>query len=124
MNQYKVLDFNEDICECDICGRAELKGTYALLDVETGDIIRAGSSCGATAMKITVKELKAEHKEVEQQKIIDSIELENAALPENKRLTELQASPKNKFTDIVILGLVQNIEGYRTKRLKANKIKK
>ena len=56
-NKYKVLGFNDDECTCDICGKSELKGTYAIEDLSNGEIFRAGSSCGAKMAGWTTKEL-------------------------------------------------------------------
>ena len=55
--KFKVLGFYDDVCECMICGKEELKGTFALENTETGEIIRAGSTCGAKMANWTKKEL-------------------------------------------------------------------
>ena len=62
---YKVLGFNDDVCECDVCGKVELKGTYALEEVGTGDVIRAGSVCGATMAGWSKREWAKKVKESE-----------------------------------------------------------
>lgn len=62
---YKILGFNDDVCECDICGKSELKGTYAMENVQTGEIFRAGSTCGAKMAGWSTKELVAKYKQVE-----------------------------------------------------------
>lgn len=65
--KYKVLGFNDDFCTCMLCGKEELKGTYALENTQTGEIIRAGSTCGAIAAGWTTKELKENLKAAEQE---------------------------------------------------------
>lgn len=65
MRAYKILGFNADVCECDVCGKSELKGTYAMEDLETGEIFRAGSTCGAKMAGWTTKVFTKKVKEVE-----------------------------------------------------------
>ena len=65
MRAYKILGFNADVCECDVCGKSELKGTYAIEDLETGEIFRAGSTCGAKMAGWTTKVFTKKVKEVE-----------------------------------------------------------
>lgn len=67
--KYKILGFNDDQCECDICGKQELKGTYAIENLMTGEIFRAGSSCGAKMARWTVKELVSKYKQGEREKL-------------------------------------------------------
>lgn len=67
--KYKVLGFNDEQCECDVCGKQELKGTYAIENLSTGEIFRAGSSCGAKMAGWTVKELSSKLKESEKQNL-------------------------------------------------------
>jgi hypothetical protein len=67
--KFKVLGFNDDECNCDICGRTELKGTYAIEDLSTGEIFRAGSVCGANMAGWTTRQLVAEYKAEEKEKL-------------------------------------------------------
>lgn len=60
--KYKILGFNDDQCECDVCGKQELKGTYAMEVVATGEIFRAGSTCGAKMSGWTTKEFATKYK--------------------------------------------------------------
>ena len=62
--KYQILGFNDEQCICDVCGKSELKGTYAIENTETGDIFRAGSTCGVKLMKVTSKEFRSEFKTV------------------------------------------------------------
>jgi hypothetical protein len=72
--KYKILGFSDDFCMCEVCGKQELKGTYALEDSESGEIIRAGSTCGARMAGWSTKEFlnKAKTKQKE--------DLENARI--------------------------------------------
>lgn len=67
--RFKILGFNDDQCSCDVCGKQELKGTYAMEDLMTGEILRAGSSCGAKMAGWTTKELVAKYKVGEKEKM-------------------------------------------------------
>lgn len=67
--KYRILGFNDDQCSCDVCGKQELKGTYAMEDLSTGEIFRAGSSCGAKMAGWTTKELVAKYKAGEKENI-------------------------------------------------------
>ena len=67
--KYKILGFNDDECNCDVCGKQELKGTYAIEDLSTGEIFRAGSVCGAKMAGWTKKELISKYKAGEKEKI-------------------------------------------------------
>ena len=88
MRAYKILGFNADVCECDVCGKSELKGTYAIEDLETGEIFRAGSTCGAKiagwSTKVFTKKVKEyelaqkEAKEMALRSSIEFIEYEKA----------------------------------------------
>ena len=88
MRAYKILGFNADVCECDVCGKSELKGTYAIEDLETGEIFRAGSTCGAKiagwSTKVFTKKVKEselakkEAKEIALRSSIEYIEYQKA----------------------------------------------
>jgi hypothetical protein len=67
--KYKILGFNDDQCSCDICGKDELKGTYAIEYLLSGEIIRAGSTCGAKMAGWTTKQLIAKYKQAEKDNI-------------------------------------------------------
>ncbi len=67
--KYRILGFNDDQCSCDVCGKQELKGTYAMEDLSTGEIFRAGSSCGAKMANWTTKELIAKYKAGEKENL-------------------------------------------------------
>lgn len=121
MKKYTVLGFNEEICECDICGKSELKGTYALLDNETGDIIRAGSSCGAKAAACTVKELNANLKAVEAAERLNAAKKELQSLPEFARFNELKDAT-DKFSKIIANGLHLYLNNMQYKIFKKYKV--
>lgn len=67
--KFKIITFNDDQCSCDVCGKAELKGTYLMENLVSGELFRAGSSCGAKMAGWTTKELVAKYKAGEKEKI-------------------------------------------------------
>lgn len=92
-NKFKLLGFNDDECECHICGRIELKGTYAIEDLSTGVIFRAGSVCGSKMSGWTTKELviklnllEKQNKDNAYNELKSSIEYIN----HDKKINELQ----------------------------------
>lgn len=65
IRQFRVRGTTDDITDCDLCGRAGLKSTVVLelLDAEgcgTGELVYAGSDCGARATGWTQKRINAE----------------------------------------------------------------
>jgi hypothetical protein len=61
---YKVLGTTNDVTNCELCGKVELKGTVmlAVLDVDgnpDGDPSYFGSSCAAKAAGWTLREVRA-----------------------------------------------------------------
>lgn len=64
MKAYKVLGTTDEVTDCDLCGKPELKGTVVLvpLDVdgnEDGELSYFGTSCAAKAAGWTLKEVRA-----------------------------------------------------------------
>lgn len=68
-NKFKILGFNDDECTCHVCGKQELKGTYVMEDLSSGEIFRAGSVCGSKMAGWTSKELVAKYKAGEKEKL-------------------------------------------------------
>lgn len=64
---HRNLGFTDEITECGCCGRVDLKGTYAIEDLLTGEIMYLGCVCAANRMNWSKKEFitryKAEEKE-------------------------------------------------------------
>ena len=58
----KVLGFTEENTDCDLCGKTELKGTYAIED-DNGTIYYLGSTCIKNKYALNQKEFKAKVKE-------------------------------------------------------------
>lgn len=61
---FKILGTTDDVTECDLCGRVELKGTVVLLPVDAdggadGEAMYFGTSCAARAAGWTVREVTA-----------------------------------------------------------------
>lgn len=59
---FRVLGTTDDVTVCELCGRAELRGTVvlAVLDADgndTGERVHYGSSCGARAAGWTTAEV-------------------------------------------------------------------
>lgn len=59
--RYKVIGTNDDQTWCDICGKTELKRVVWFEDLETGEILAAGTTCAA---KVQGKKTKDVEKEV------------------------------------------------------------
>lgn len=68
-NKFKILGFNDDECTCHVCGKQELKGTYVIENLSSGEIFRAGSVCGSKMAGWTSKELVAKYKTGEKEKL-------------------------------------------------------
>lgn len=67
MKVYRVKGTTNDVTDCDLCGRVELKGTVvmATLDAdgnEFGEVGYFGTSCAAKAAGWTVRQVNAEVK--------------------------------------------------------------
>lgn len=68
---FVVLGTTDDVTECGLCGRAELKGTIALeyTDADgngTGEVVYYGMSCGAKAAGWTTREIRQHAKDADQ----------------------------------------------------------
>lgn len=61
---YRVLGTTDDVTECQVCGKVELKGTMAL-DMD-GTTVFAGFTCGAWLAGRPVRELRTEAKAADQ----------------------------------------------------------
>jgi len=90
-NKYKIKAFNDEICICDVCGKSELKGTYVMLDLETNEEFRAGSTCGSKIAKWTNKEFTNKVKQLNEENLLLAInEFKNSIeyINNNKDLEE------------------------------------
>lgn len=67
--KFKIITFNDDQCDCDVCGKQELKGTYLMENLSNGELFRAGSTCGAKMAGWSTKELVDKYKAGEKEKI-------------------------------------------------------
>lgn len=83
----KILGFTESITTCDCCGKAELKGTYAIQNAETGDINYYGSVCAFKVYNLTTKVLKEGVKAAELE-AIKAAKAEYIATPEYVEYTQ------------------------------------
>lgn len=66
---FRVLGTTSDVTECDLCGRAELKGTVVLapLDIDGNEegVVYYGASCGAKAAGWTTKDVRRAAKDAD-----------------------------------------------------------
>ncbi len=88
IQKYILRGFNDDHCECDICGKQELKGTYIVECQTTGAIFRAGSTCGAKMAGWSVKEFQDKYKAGE----IERKEAAKAEFRESKEYQEYEVA--------------------------------
>jgi hypothetical protein len=67
---YRVKGTTDEVTECELCGRQELKGTVMLAPLDEDgneeEIVYFGSSCGAKAAGWTLKIIEAKIKKVKQ----------------------------------------------------------
>jgi hypothetical protein len=66
-NVYRNLGFTEEVTACDCCGKVDLKGTYAIENLMTGDIMYFGCVCAANKMNWSKKEFVTKYKAEEKQ---------------------------------------------------------
>lgn len=59
---YKVLGFTDSMTECGCCGKTDLKGTYVMEHIESGEINYFGCVCAAKHKGYTKKEFTTEAK--------------------------------------------------------------
>jgi hypothetical protein len=64
----KVLGFTEENTACDLCGKTELKGTYAIED-DNGTIYYLGSTCIKNKYALNQKEFTAKVNEAKEERI-------------------------------------------------------
>jgi hypothetical protein len=64
---YRNLGFTEEVTACDCCGKVDLKGTYAIENIITGDIMYFGCVCAANKMNWSKKEFVTKYKAEEKQ---------------------------------------------------------
>lgn len=61
---YRVKGTTDDVTDCELCGKAELKGTVMLVPLDAdgnddGEVCYFGTSCAAKAAGWTVRDVKA-----------------------------------------------------------------
>lgn len=64
---YRNLGFTDEVTACDCCGKVDLKGTYAIENIETGDIMYYGCVCAAKRMQWSKKEFTTRYKTEEKE---------------------------------------------------------
>lgn len=81
---YRNLGFTEEITSCDCCGKVDLKGTYAIENMLTGDILYFGCVCAAKRMNWSKKDFVSKYKSEEK-------EQNEAARAEYRSSSEMKA---------------------------------
>jgi hypothetical protein len=56
---FHVLGFTDSVHTCDCCGKTDLKGTFGIEMIETGEVLYYGSVCVTRNTGKTKKELKS-----------------------------------------------------------------
>lgn len=69
MTPYLYIGMTDSVRACDCCGRDDLKQTMALYDAVLGEEVYFGTTCGARALKMPVKAMKAEINAIERRRI-------------------------------------------------------
>jgi hypothetical protein len=64
---YRNLGFTDSVTDCDCCGKTDLKGTYAIENLMTGDIMYFGCICAANRMNWSKKEFVTKYKSEEKE---------------------------------------------------------
>lgn len=64
---HRNLGFTEEVTSCDCCGRVDLKGTYAIEDLQNGGIMYFGCVCAAKRMQWSKKEFTTRYKAEERE---------------------------------------------------------
>lgn len=60
MKAYKVLGLCDDVSTCEFCGKTELQRVVAFSEVETGEVLYAGTTCAETVKLIVLDETTGE----------------------------------------------------------------
>lgn len=79
---YRNLGFTDEVTSCDCCGKTDLKGTYCIENLQTGDIMYFGCVCAAKRMQWSKKEFTTRYK-------ADVKEQTSAAQQEYRRSEEM-----------------------------------
>ena len=58
--RFKVIGTNDDQTWCDICGKTELKRVVWFEDLETGEVLAAGTTCAAKVQGKKTKDIEKE----------------------------------------------------------------
>jgi hypothetical protein len=80
---YRNLGFTDEVTSCDCCGKTDLKGTYVIENLQTGDIMYFGCVCAAKRMQWSKKEFTTRYKTEEK-------EQNDAARKEYRESLEMQ----------------------------------
>jgi hypothetical protein len=78
---FKVLGYDDGVHICDCCGKADLKGTFGIEMIESGEILNYGSVCVTRNTGRPMKELNAMARAYEAERIAAAV-AEYRATPE------------------------------------------
>jgi hypothetical protein len=62
LKNIQVLGYTTDFCQCECCGKENLRGTVSILDVESGVVLHFGTTCAVKADKYDGLEAAAKAK--------------------------------------------------------------
>lgn len=102
MKQYKFLGITDEVTECGLCGKQELKGTKILQDIETNEVFYFGSTCGASALGWTVKDFNKTAKTAQREidKLARAFEHHHPLQKEITRIIEGHYHNGGKFVNL------------------------
>lgn len=95
---YRNLGFTEEVTACDCCGKVDLKGTYAIENMMTGEIMYFGCVCAANKMNWSKKEFVTKYK-TEEKEQSDASRLEYRHSEEMKSYNTWVANLPDTATD-------------------------
>lgn len=78
---FHVLGFNDGVHTCDCCGKTDLKGTFGIEMIETGELLHYGSVCVSRNTGYAKKEINAMARAYEAERI-KAAKAEYRATPE------------------------------------------
>jgi len=126
MKNFTFLGTTQEVTECWLCGKQELKGTIVLENNETGEIVYYGSTCGSKALGFTIKEFNEKAKNADQErKNKISYYVANHPLTIKKRyeLNKVYNELKLNFKQVIELGYLKKWRTWEAQTKKAAELK-
>lgn len=106
---FHVLGFNDGVHTCDCCGKSDLKGTFGIEMIETGEVLHYGSVCVTRNTGYAKKEINAMAQAYEAERVATA-KAEYRATPEH-------AASEAKFREA--LEIQRNDRDFRGAQFKA-----